>query len=110
MSHHPHQQKRAGIYTVDFQPGMHAFAYVEGVGECREPFMRLTNDLESGTFDVVVVYKAEYLFVDTSPLWMEKFIRTVKRNGIIISDATSGRAYDLRDAHDEDAFLALGKH
>jgi hypothetical protein len=36
-----------------------------GVGECREQFMKLVNDIEQGKFDIVIVASAQLLFVDT---------------------------------------------
>jgi len=32
--------------------------------------------------------KAFFLFIDTSPLWMENFIATVKQRHVLIVDAT----------------------
>ena len=80
---------------VDTQPGEHSYRFVEGVGEGRAHFMRLVEDLDQGVADVVMVAKASLLFVDTSPLWMEKFIATIKRRGILIADATEHKDYDL---------------
>ena len=97
---------RAVIYVVDLEPGIHSYAFVEGVGECREQFMRLVNDLEDRDIDVVVTARASYLFVDTAPMWVEKFIATVKQRGILIADTTTYRQYDLRVPEDETAFRA----
>jgi hypothetical protein len=52
---------------------------------------------------LVIIAKAQYLFVDTSPMWMEKFIGTAKRQGMFIADATSGKEYDLRLLDDRDS-------
>jgi hypothetical protein len=87
---------------------MHHYVYLEGVGECREPFMRLVADLENDKIDAVIVYKAKYLFIDTSPMWMEKFIATVKRRHALIADAETGREYDLNYPGDVAAFRLLG--
>src|SRR5262249_53581286 len=109
MSIQPNKTRRFGGYLVDLQAGMHHYVTVEGVGECREPFVRLVADLEDGKIDAVVVYKAKYLFIDTSPMWMEKFIATVKRRHALIGDAETGREYDLNDPDDEAAFRLAGE-
>ena len=103
----PANKKRAASYIVDTEPGEHSYVFVEGVGECRAHFMRMVEALERGEVDVVVVAKASLLFVDTSPLWMEKFIATVKRRGILIADATEHKDYDLSKPGDEATFRAL---
>ena len=69
--------------------------------------MRMVEDLERGVADMVVVAKASLLYVDTSPMWMEKFIATVKRQGVLIADARTQKEYDLRKSEDEAAFRAL---
>ena len=103
----PAHQKRAVAYVVDTEPGEHSYRFVEGVGECRAHFMRLVEDVEKGLADVVVVADAKLLYVDTSPMWMEKFISTVKRRGILIADAERNKEYDLRKLEDEEIFRAL---
>lgn len=103
----PENQKRAAMYLVDTQPGAHSYAFVEGVGECRKNFMDMVEGLEKGEVDVVVVAGAKLLYVDTSPMWMEKFISTVKRHGILIADAKENKEYNLRKPADEAAFRAL---
>jgi hypothetical protein len=103
----PAHQKRAVAYVVDTEPGEHSYRFVEGVGECRAHFMRLVEDLEKGLADVVAVADAKLLFVDTSPMWMEKFISAVKRRGILITDVMHDKEYDLRQSEDEAAFRAL---
>ncbi len=109
MSNRLDKKRRAGGYLVDLQAGIHRYVFVEGVGECREPFMPLVADLENDKIDAVIVAKAHYLFVDTSPMWMEKFIATVKRRYALIADAETGREYDLNDPDDEAAFRLLGE-
>src|SRR5690242_1341833 len=103
----PSNQKRAAMYLVDTQPGEHSYAFVEGVGECRKNFMDMVEGLEKGDVDVVIVAAAKLLYIDTSPMWMEKFIATVKRRGILIADARADKEYDLRQPVDEAAFRAL---
>src|SRR5215469_120074 len=103
----PTHQKRAVAYVVDTVPGEHSYRFVEGVGECHAHFMRLVEDLDKGVADVVMVADAKLLYIDTSPMWMEKFIATVKRRGVLIADARTQQEYDLRKREDETAFRAL---
>src|SRR5690349_19049258 len=101
--------KRAASYTVDLSAGLYRYVSVEGVGECREQFAALVASMEQANIDVVVTAKAELLFVDTSPMWMEKFIATAQRNHITVADANSSREYDLASPQDEADFRALGR-
>ena len=107
MRKQPGNQKRAAMYIVDTQPGEHSYAFVEGVGECRKNFMDMVEGLEKGDVDVVIVAAAKLLSIDTSPMWMEKFIATVKRRDILIADAKAEKEYDLRQPADEVAFRTL---
>lgn len=100
-------QKRVVAYVVDTAPGEHSYRFVEGVGECRANFMKLVEDLDKGVADVVVVAAAKLLYIDTSAMWMEKFIATIKRRGVLIADAEQNKDYDLRKSEDEAAFRAL---
>lgn len=100
-------QKRPIGYVVDTQPGEHSYVFVEGVGECRAHFMRLVDALEKGESDIVIVADASLLFIDTSPMWMEKLIAVVKRRGVLIADTTHDKEYDFRKPEDEAAFKAL---
>jgi len=102
--------KRVAGYTIDLRAGYYHYVNVEGLGECREQFMKLVNDIDQGKFDIVMVASAQLLFVDTSPMWMEKLIAAVKQHFVLIADATSGRNYDLRKSEDERAFRALEKN
>jgi hypothetical protein len=105
--HSAHHQPRAVTYVVDLQAGEHRYVFVEGVGECRANFMQLVEDLDRGVADRVIVATASLLYADTSPMWMEKFIATIKRRGVLISDATTHKEYDLRQPGDESSFRAL---
>jgi hypothetical protein len=109
MSHDQERNPRASAYLVDTQPGYHRYVNVEGVGECRELFAQMVQDMDEGKMDVVVAAKASLFFIDTSPMWMEKFISTAKRRRITVADADSGREYDLRLIDDETVFRACGK-
>lgn len=108
MTQDPEHNLRASAYLVDTQPGYHRYVNVEGVGECREPFARMVQEMDEGKMDVVVAAKASLFIIDTPPMWMEKFIGTAKRRGITVADADSGREYDLRLIDDETAFRACG--
>jgi hypothetical protein len=96
-------------YTIDLEPGNHSYAFADGIGECRDHFRRLVEDLDKGVADIVMAAKASFLFIDTSPLWMEKFIATMKRHHVLIVDATSQREYALNKPADETVFRELGK-
>jgi hypothetical protein len=109
MSKNQKANKRAATYIVDTNPGNHSYVFVEGVGECRANFMRMVEGIDSGDVDVLVVAKAELLFIDTSPLWMEKLIATAKRHHVLIADATRNKDYNLSNPEDEATFRAMGK-
>jgi hypothetical protein len=100
-------QPRVVAYVIDMEAGEHRYVFVEGVGECRAHFMQMVENLDRGVADIVMVAKASLLYIDTSPMWMEKFIATVKRRGILIADARTQKEYDLRKPEDEVAFRAL---
>jgi hypothetical protein len=100
-------QPRVVGYVVDMEAGEHHYVFVEGVGECRAHFKQMVEDLDRGVADIVMVAKASLLYVDTSPMWVEKFIATVKRRGVLIADASTQKEYDLRQPEDETAFRAL---
>ena len=106
---HFHDKRVAG-FTIDLRAGYYRYVNVEGVGECREQFMKMVHDIELGKFDIVMVASAQLLFVDTSAMWMEKLIAAVKQHFVLIADATSGKDYDLRKSEDEVAFRALEKN
>ena len=102
--------KNVAAYIIDLERKNPLYTTVEGVGKCRRNFANLVADLEKGDFGAVVVARAAFLFVDTSPMWMEKFIATVKRYHILVIDATSQREYDLCATEDELTFRAEGKN
>jgi len=74
-----------------------------------KPSARMVQEMDEGKMDVVVAPKASLFFVDTSPMWIEKFIATAQRRWITLADADSGREYDLRLIDDEAAFRASGE-
>jgi hypothetical protein len=100
-------QPRVVAYVVDMEAGEHRYVFIEGVGECRAHFKQMVEDLDRGLADMVMVATAALLYVDTSPMWMEKFIATVKRRGVLIADARMQKEYDLRKPEDEVAFRVL---
>lgn len=102
-------KKQAAAYLVDTKPGPHSYVFVEGVGECRTNFMRMVEGIDKGEVQVLVVAQAELLFIDTSPMWMETFIATVKRHQVAVADVQRNQEFDLRKPEDAEAFLALGK-
>lgn len=104
------KQKRALTYTIDLEPGNHSYVFAEGVGECRAHFAKLVEDLDKGIADVVMAAEAKLFFIDTSPMWMEKFVATVKRRGVLVVDAMNKKEYDLRKPEEEAAFRAVKKH
>jgi len=105
MSNEP---KRVAAYTFDFRPGMYNYVTVEGVGECRANFARLVADMEQAKIDIVATTKAEFLFIDTSPMWIEKFIAIAQHHHISVVDITANREYHFSRPLDEADFRALG--
>lgn len=103
------KQPRVASYVIDLQAGNHAYAFVEGVGECRENFRQLVAGMECGTIDLVLVMKAQFLFIETSPMWMEKLIAAAKRHHITIVDASTKEEFDLAIPSREAAFRAYRK-
>jgi hypothetical protein len=71
--------------------------------------MRMGEGRDKGEVDVLVVADAKLLFIDTSAMWREKFMATVKRRHTLIADATRNKDYDLSKLEDEEAVRALGK-
>ena len=69
-------------------------------------YFLLPLSVDKGVAYVVVVAKASLLFVDTSPLWMEKFIATIKRHSVLVADTMEHKDYDLRKPEDEVACRA----
>jgi hypothetical protein len=41
MPDKPSKPKHAAMYVIDLKAGNHSYAFVEGMGECRENFMHL---------------------------------------------------------------------
>jgi hypothetical protein len=99
--------RKAAIYAAAHDGKMRNFAYHEGLGECRETFSRLLQNVQKGEIGVVMTPDAACLSIETSPAWMEAFIQAVKQHEVLISDHSHDLVYDLRDEEDEAQFRGL---
>src|SRR3984893_3704641 len=106
LEHVDHDRKVA-IYAAEHDGKMRNFAYLEGLGECRETFSRLLQGVQQGEMGVVMTPDAACLSIETSPGWMEAFIQTVKQHQVLIGDHGHDLVYDLRDEEDEAQFRDL---
>ncbi len=101
-----HDRKTA-IYAAVHDGKMRNFAYHEGLGECRETFSRLLQDVQKGEIGVIMTPDAACLSIETSPDWMEAFIQAVKQHEVLIGDHSHDLVYDLRDGEDDAQFRGL---
>ena len=99
--------RKAAIYAAEHDGKLRNFAYTEELGECRETFSRLLHDVQEGEIGVILTPDAASLAIETSPAWMDAFIRAVKQHGVLIGDHGHDLAYDLREGEDEALFRAL---
>jgi hypothetical protein len=99
--------RKAAIYAAEHDGKMRKFAYHEELGECRETFSRLLQDVQKGEIGVIMTPDAACLSIETSPGWMEAFIQAVKQQQVLIGDHSHDLVYDLRDAEDEVQFRYL---
>ena len=99
--------RKAAIYSAEHDGKLRNFAYTEELGECRETFSRLLHDVQEGGIGVILAPEAAGLGIETSPAWMEAFVRAVKQHGVLIGDHGHDLVYDLREAEDEARFRAL---
>src|SRR5712692_10159305 len=106
LEHVDHDRKVA-IYAAEHDGKMRNFAYHEGLGECRETFSRLLQDVQKGEIGVIMTPDAACLTIETSPDWMEAFIQAVKQYEVLIGDHGHDLVYDLRDEDDEAQFRSL---
>src|SRR5256714_15471700 len=106
LKHVAHDRK-AAIYTAAHDGKLRNFVYHEELGECRETFSRLFQDVQKGEIGVVMTPDAACLSIETSPGWMEVFIRAVKQHGVLIGDHSHDLVYDLREEDDEAQFRDL---
>ena len=99
--------RKAAIYAAEHDGKVRHFAYHEGLGECRETFARLLQDVQKGEIGVILTPDAACLSIETSPDWMEAFIQAVKQHEVLIGDHSHELVYDLRDEDDEAQFRDL---
>jgi hypothetical protein len=99
--------RKAAIYAAAHDGKMRNFAYHEGLGECRETFSRLLQDVQEGEIGVILTPDSACLAIETSPGWMEAFIQAVKQHEVLIGDHSHGLVYDLREEEDEAQFRDL---
>jgi hypothetical protein len=99
--------RKAAIYAAEHDGKVRNFAYHEGLGECREAFSRLLQDVQKGEIGVIMTPDAACLSIETSPEWMELFIQAVKQHEVLIGDHSHDLVYDLRDEDDEAQFRDL---
>ena len=104
---HVDHTRKAAVYAAAHDGNMRNFAYHEGLGECRETFSRLLQDVQKGEIGVVMTPDAACLSIETSPDWMEAFIQAVKQHEVLIGDHSHDLVYDLRDEEDEAQFRDL---
>lgn len=100
-------ERKVAIYAAERDGKMRNFAYQEELGECRETFARLFQDVQKGEIGVIMTYDATCLSIETSPGWMEAFIQTIKQRKILIADRSHDLIYDLCDEEDEAQFRNL---
>jgi hypothetical protein len=99
--------RKAAMYVAEHDGKVRHFAYHEGLGECRETFARLLQDVQKGEIGVILTPHAACLAIETSPGWMEAFIQAVKQHEVLIGDHSHDLVYDLRDEEDEAQFRGL---
>jgi len=99
--------RKAAIYEAVHDGKMRNFAYHEGLGECREMFSRLLQDVQKGEIGVVMTPDAACLSIERSPGWMEAFIQPGEQHEVLIGDHSHDLVYDLREEEDEAQFRHL---
>src|SRR6266852_9264966 len=99
--------RKAAMYAAAHDGKMRNFAYHEGLGECRETFSRLVQEVQKGEIAVILTPDAACLSIETSPGWMEAFIQVIKQHQVLIGDHGHDLVYDLRDEEDEAQFRGL---
>jgi len=99
--------RKAAMYAAAHDGKLRNFAYHEELGECRETFSRLLQDVQRGEIGVILTPDAACLAVETSPGWMEAFIQSVKQHEVLIGDHSHDLVYDLREEGDDAQFRAL---
>jgi hypothetical protein len=104
---HVDHSRKAAVYAAAHDGKLRNFAYTEELGECRETFSRLLQDVQEGEIGVILTHDAACLAVETSPGWMEAFIQAVTEHVVLIGDHGHDLVYDLREAEDGARFRAL---
>src|SRR5260221_4323016 len=99
--------RKAAVYAAEHDGNMRNFAYHEGLGECRETFSRLVQEVQKGEIAGILTPDAACLSIETSPGWMEAFIQAIKQHHVLIGDHGHDLVYDLRDEEDEAQFRDL---
>jgi hypothetical protein len=99
--------RKAAIYAAAHDGKLRNFAYHEELGECRQTFARLLQDVQKGEIGVILTPDAACLAIETSPGWMEAFIQAVKERQVLIGDHGHDLVYFLREEEDEARFRAL---
>ncbi len=107
---HADHSRKAAMYAAEHDGKVRHFAYHEELGECRETFARLLQDVQQGEIGVILAPDATCLSIETSPCWMEAFIQAVKQHKVLIGDHSHDLVYDLRDEDDEARFRDLYPH
>src|SRR5260221_6236159 len=97
--------RKAAVYAAEHDGNMRNFAYHEGLGECRETFSRLVQEVQKGAIAVILTPDAACLSIETSPSWMDAFIHAVKQHQVLISDHGHDLVYDLDDEEDAAHYL-----
>jgi hypothetical protein len=104
---HVDHNRKAAIYAAQHDGKLRNFAYAEELGECRETFARLVQDVQEGGIGVILTPDATCLSIETSPGWMEALIQVVKQHNVLIGDHSHDLVYDLRAEEDEAQFRGL---
>src|SRR5258706_384635 len=99
--------RKAAIYTAAHDGKLRNFVYYEELGEYRETFAQLLQDVQKGEIGVILTPDAVCLAIETAPGWMEAFIQAVKQHEVLIGDHSHDLVYDLREEEDEAQFWDL---
>ncbi len=93
---HVDHNRKAAMYAAAHDGKVRNFAYHEELGECRETFARLFEDVQKGEIGVILTPDAACLAIETSPGWVEALIQVVKQHKVLIGDHSHDLVYDLR--------------
>src|SRR5258708_3291374 len=104
---HVNHIRKAAIYAAEHDGKLRDFVYYEGLGECRETFAQLLQNVQKGEIGVILTPDAVCLAIETAPGWMEAFIQAVKQHEVLIGDHSHDLVYDLREEEDEAQFWDL---